>query len=933
MLTDTETITEITYAGGFSPGTLIAAGVVAAVVIVLLTFTENRPVRFGVLSVVSLLRIAAVAVVLWALAGLSIRTEMHTAQHPSLAVVTDVSASMSVADPLPTAGPDAREVRWAVGQADPLLASMLADLDGAAARLGWAERVLARLARNRPDAETAVNRDDELENVSTQVRSAADQLDRVLSDATVDPAGLRGRVAAIRSFLLDEVVEQITALNRSASAWREDTHASRQARLDETHRLLADQADRLAGVADELALHLAHEEKPAAAKTWRAWVERPRSEKVAAWTGDAHEGWLADLPGRADVRRYHFADHVWPAPAETHAAEPAGEIAATDGIDPTRLETNLAEVLRQLAADALAHRVRAAFLFTDGAHNAASDPVEAAAHLVSTPLFIVPVGRSDPIRDAVVHHAQAPATVFENDVALVEAMLDAYDLAGHPVTVDFECNDTLIESRTLVPNTNAYVARLRFEHKPGALGTCRYAVRARPLPDESILDNNAARLDVEVIESRLNVLLVDRLPRWEFRFLCNLFKRDPRVEAEAALLDEPRAQVGWTALGLPDELQQWQTFRVVILGDVDPHDLNVERQAALAAYVRQGGTLVVIAGEEAMPAAYRGQPLERILPVELCAVPPAAAEGYHPFITSAGRETPVTRLEADEDASQRLWREQIVIHELSPWACPRPTAHMLIACVPPSASDVGADAPALVSWHFYGRGRVIYLAAPVTYQLRQRFGDRYHHRFWGQLLRWAVARQTAGGGRTVLVSTDKNQYAHDEPVRVAVRLADLDRKPIPAAEITVDATQDGRPVGRVELHEDNTEAGLYVGTLHALPAGTITLTAAGPQVAALLAAEQDKSPAQTLIQVEPALHAELRHTQCDLALLSRLAETAGGLVVPPTALESLVANLDMTPEVTVSHETRPAWNRWWVLWLVVGCLSAEWVTRKLAGLA
>ena len=44
-----------------------------------------------------------------------------------------------------------------------------------------------------------------------------------------------------------------------------------------------------------------------------------------------------------------------------------------------------------------------------------------------------------------------------------------------------------------------------------------------------------------------------------------------------------------------------------------------------------------------------------------------------------------------------------------------------------------------------------------------RRATRYHHRFWGQLLRWAVARDLAEGSQTVRLSTDKSRYEQGEP--------------------------------------------------------------------------------------------------------------------------------------------------------------------------
>ena len=65
---------------------------------------------------------------------------------------------------------------------------------------------------------------------------------------------------------------------------------------------------------------------------------------------------------------------------------------------------------------------------------------------------------------------------------------------------------------------------------------------------------------------------------------------------------------------------------------------------------------------------------------------------------------------------------------------------------------------------------MIYFAAPVTYQLRYQNGDLYHHRFWGQLLRWAIAREMSTGSKTdIRLLTDKTTYNKGDTAQIGLR--------------------------------------------------------------------------------------------------------------------------------------------------------------------
>ena len=69
-----------------------------------------------------------------------------------------------------------------------------------------------------------------------------------------------------------------------------------------------------------------------------------------------------------------------------------------------------------------------------------------------------------------------------------------------------------------------------------------------------------------------------------------------------------------------------------------------------------------------------------------------------------------------------------------------------------------------------------------------------------------------------------------------------------------------------------------------------------------------------------------------VALLEQIAKMTGGQVVPPTAIDEVLRLASLSPEVTETVQRTPLWNRWSNLWIVLGCLSIEWIVRKRKGL-
>jgi hypothetical protein len=269
---------------------------------------------------------------------------------------------------------------------------------------------------------------------------------------------------------------------------------------------------------------------------------------------------------------------------------------------------------------------------------------------------------------------------------------------------------------------------------------------------------------------------------------------------------------------------------------------------------------------------------------------------------------------------------KLPIYNLSVVSRPKPTSHVLIAA---TKAEPGADQRAFLSWQYVGLGRVIYLAAPVSYQLRYNAGDLYHHRFWGQLLRWAMAREMSGGSKTVQLFSDKNRYEAGDQAQVVVRLWQNDGAAVAGAQCNVEAMAGGNLIKVVALHEESGTPGTYRGTFADLPAGAITLRAAGSTVDSLLSGEHHSDPVEQVLNVDPKQTTELSNPLCNLSLLNQIADASDGTVVSQGSVQNALAHLNVAPDTqeTVLNR-RPVWDRWSLLWIFIGCLTIEWLARK-----
>jgi hypothetical protein len=230
----------------------------------------------------------------------------------------------------------------------------------------------------------------------------------------------------------------------------------------------------------------------------------------------------------------------------------------------------------------------------------------------------------------------------------------------------------------------------------------------------------------------------------------------------------------------------------------------------------------------------------------------------------------------------------------------------------------------------YGRGQVLFVGLDSTWRWRYRIGDTYHHRFWGQVIRWASSDYIRFG-------TDKPVYQEGQDVTVDLSLEDREARTTPAAgELKAHIlrlAEPGQKEKLVALVPLNTAEGLRVfkGQVRNLPAGRYKLELAGADKT-LTAKLKDKPPAPFL--VTPRDNKEMDHLETDPDLLRDLAKKSGDSsdIYTPASANTVVERLTRRTVTRVERTERGLWQEWFTLIVFLGLVTVEWVGRKWAGL-
>ncbi|MBN1418732.1 MAG: hypothetical protein JXP34_08140 [Planctomycetes bacterium] len=558
----------------------------------------------------------------------------------------------------------------------------------------------------------------------------------------------------------------------------------------------------------------------------------------------------------------------------------------------------------------------AVVLLSDGCETV-PPPVLDSDRLPAVPVHAVAVGSGgEGLEDIRVEAVETEREALVGNAVPLSGRITLRGSAPRPATVELlrerasgprGAESVLAVERLLEPGVN----RIEMEFTPSEPGDWFYILRVPPFEGEIFADDNERRVEVRASARKLHVLYHEGQPRWEYKFIGLALRRDRDIQLIATLRTRPDQlyQQGPSPAplrgGLPEDRAGFRAFDAIVLGDIDRTEIDPARLEDLQAYVGEdGGGLIVIGGPKAWSAAaWRGSPLEAILPVQLA----SGAEIGGPLAvlpTPSGLDHPITAGIAERiDAAKPPFSLDgaFALGALKAGATP------LLLAKPAG----GVPQPVMVV-HRYGEGRVVAFATDAAWKwVMQRAadgGEDLYARLWGQLVRWVSGRAAEEGA--------------EDPFRI-------DRRVVSAGErVSIRARKDVRlritdPRGTaVEVNIVGEGAWREAIFAAAIPgAYRIGLAAAEGEV--------PPEPSDTIV-AEPNLR-ERERLDPDRELLRRIAQaTGGGAWELPDVSRIPGKIIASTPgavtRVELSFERTPVAGAAFAIYAAALCL--EWWLRR-----
>ena len=571
-----------------------------------------------------------------------------------------------------------------------------------------------------------------------------------------------------------------------------------------------------------------------------------------------------------------------------------------------------------------------AVLISDGDWNEGQPPVQAATALrmKEIPIFTVPVG--SPVR--------LP------DVELLSLGAPTFGVAGKAVRIPFTVESTLprefITTVKLKSSSGEEITRdVRISPmgrtsdsllwSPESTGDFTLTLTIPKHTDDTLPDNNQLTAPIAIREEKLKVLVVESFPRWEYRYLKNALSRDPGVDVSCLLFHTGLDKVGGGSKDyikeFPGGLDELSKFDVVFLGDVglEEGQLTTENCRLLKGIVEhQASGLVFMPGGRGRQVSLQQTELDDLYPVIMDELQPdgwGSRTPGHFELTELGRRSLLTRLADTRDDNLSVWEDLPGFQWYA--AVVRAKTGCETLAVHQDIANKHGRIPLLVTRTF-GAGKVLFMGTDGAWRWREGVEDKYHYRFWGQVVRWMAYQRNMAKGETMRL-----YYAPDQPqVRQTLILhanvVEASGEPLAKGDVTARITSPSGTAETVRFISSGDEWGVFDGRFTAEEPGKHQIR---------LFCKQTNATLDTSFFVQGDA-AETPGKPARPEVMEEIARVSHGKVLAPDEREQLVQSLASLPEPSPSIRRVQLWSHPATVGLILLLLTIFWIGRKAVGL-
>jgi hypothetical protein len=220
----------------------------------------------------------------------------------------------------------------------------------------------------------------------------------------------------------------------------------------------------------------------------------------------------------------------------------------------------------------------------------------------------------------------------------------------------------------------------------------------------------------------------------------------------------------------------------------------------------------------------------------------------------------------------------------------------------------------------YGNGEVLFMGTDSAWRWRRGVEDKYHYRFWGQVVRWMAHKRHMAHGEGVRLAFSPENPQIGENIYLQATLTDLAGNP--KENLSAKLVSPSGKTERLEFAPSTGGWGVFQGSFTPREGGQYKINITGEKSGLKL-----DSQITVLRQQREKLG-----LPANLAILREIAELTHGGAGGIGELNSIIQQISLLPESAPIEEH----FRLWASPIWAGCilllLAIYWIARKVAGM-
>jgi hypothetical protein len=620
----------------------------------------------------------------------------------------------------------------------------------------------------------------------------------------------------------------------------------------------------------------------------------------------------------------------------------------------TDISKALEEVKKRIPSENLA----GILLISDGCHNSNTDMefILKALRRQQVPVCTIEIGSTLEPKDNSIITAKYPNTVFLGDKVEVNTEIKSIGFKGKTLSLQLIKTDKVIQEKLITINSDNARVSIKIPIKPETKGLYNYKLKLIAKDsNEFFLENNIRDISFAVTDKRINILLVDNYPRWEFRYLRNLFHaRDKSIKLQHILLSPekiegaPKSEPIYASIDrkfgddhadkFPKNQSEWSKFEVIIIGDLPPQKLNDKILNNIKHCVEKNGSLLVcIAGQNHMPLDYTSPILKELLPIIYDKNSQIMEEPFFISLSSIGLHHPVMQQDKSFSKNINIWDAMPNINYFIKIDKIKTNSETLAYA---SLNDKGTGTsqknttkyPVIVAGKL-GQGRTLMLNFDKTWRFRYGVGDKYHHKFWKQVINWGIGDKLRAGNNYIKLATNSITYTDNDRIKLTARVQNKDFKSINDAKITATIYNKNKVVRKKTMLHKPLSEGIYeVNFSRINKAGEYTVKLSSQQLKEKKLYEDSNEISTDFLIVGNNTSQEFSELASNSNIMHEIAKETNGIKVNILNIDRVIPLYgDGNKKITIKKEI-PLWDNYKILIIILLLISSEMALRKKWGL-